>query len=151
MRKSRSKSKSGSRKRGKVSRERVLSTSNASNAGRLISSASTSDKRSVKQSNISSMHIQSYQLDKITEKPVKNSYSKKIPQSKTGNSKSTNSTAVKPNKNKGLKSERIKNTKDRKGSLSNTIMTIKNESSEKEKEKSMELKRFGSVFTESDK
>jgi hypothetical protein len=78
--KSKSKSKSGSKRRSKnKSRDGVLSTSAASNAGRLISSASTSEKRSVKPT------CHPPRLEKIIEKPkrVPKNFTKPIIQSKS--------------------------------------------------------------------
>lgn len=137
------KSKSSSNKRKNGSRDGVLSTSAASNAGRLISSASTSDKRSVKNKNTSSFVNQNNQLPKINEKPVQK-FIKPItqkPPSKTV-SKLTNPAAVKIKKNPVAKSGRADISKDRKSSISGTILG--------DKDQSEDIKKFGSIFTESD-
>lgn len=142
-----SKSKSGSKKRSKnKSRDGVLSTSAASNAGRLISSASTSDKRSMKNyPNNSCIHNQ--KLTKIEEKPRRLDKIRKPPMEKPfnkGGIKSTSSTTSKPKSNHVVKSHRVEIPKNQSNNVSKAGTSFKNDSSEKDQ--SIDIKKFGSIF-----
>ncbi|CAI2363742.1 unnamed protein product [Moneuplotes crassus] len=141
-----SKSKSGSRKYRKIgSREAVLSTSSASNAGRLISSASNSDKRSSYKTSISQVNAQVQKLERIEEKPRKN-YPNKDLQNLINQRKDPR---LPQQKEQNLRSERRVTSKECKGNISNTYTTIKGESADKDQ--SEILNKFGSAFTDSDK
>jgi hypothetical protein len=137
--KSKSKSKSSSSKRKNGFHDGALSTSAASNAGRLISSASTSDKRSVKNKKIPSFLIQNQQLPKINEKPAQKFVKTNPPKPV---SRSTQSSTAKVKKNSVVKSERSDVSKEQKSSLSSTIQGMKDQSEE--------IKKLGNIFIESD-
>lgn len=151
---SKSKSKSHSKRRNKnVSRDGGFSTSAASNAGRMISSASTSDKRSMRNQNIKHPFVKDNKLAKIEEKTKEVKSTKAIPKEKQGvppakaSVKTAHNTAVKPRKNPSIKSQRTDISKEKQSNFSHLGTSHKNDSSEKDQ--SMDLKKFGNIFAES--